>query len=216
MYNIEHSQVPLDIITDIYNQYLSENGFFVDVGAFDGVTCSNTRSLAESGWSGLLIEPLPEAYLQLENLYRNNNKITTINCGISNKEEILNLYQNGMISTFRTFGLPFYRLTNRTQSSIICYTLEYILNKHNVSKIDVLSIDVEGFEDKVMDSFDIERYKPALCIIELHAGIYNGKESEFKDIKLIQNCESYLTNYKLIYSDHINNIYVRNNDNDRL
>ncbi len=37
-----------------------DHGFFVDVGAFHPTDISNTSCLAERGWSGLLIDPIPE------------------------------------------------------------------------------------------------------------------------------------------------------------
>ncbi len=35
-------------------------GFFLDVGAHDGVALSNTKSFEEAGWTGICVEPIPE------------------------------------------------------------------------------------------------------------------------------------------------------------
>jgi hypothetical protein len=45
-----------EILADIIDRIGIQNGFFVEVGAMDGITGSNTRALAEKGWSGLMIE----------------------------------------------------------------------------------------------------------------------------------------------------------------
>lgn len=45
------------------------NGRFLDIGAFDGVTYSNARALAEKGWSGVFVEPNPFAASKLVRLY---------------------------------------------------------------------------------------------------------------------------------------------------
>lgn len=37
-------------------------GYFVDVGANDGLECSNTSCLVEAGWNGIMIEPLPNEF----------------------------------------------------------------------------------------------------------------------------------------------------------
>lgn len=41
------------------------DGTFVDLGAFDGRTGSNTRALAELGWAGVLVEASPFAFVEL-------------------------------------------------------------------------------------------------------------------------------------------------------
>ena len=49
-------------LSGLYELYLSRktNGTFVEVGANDGIYVSNTWGLAERGWNGLMIEPVPD------------------------------------------------------------------------------------------------------------------------------------------------------------
>lgn len=121
------------------------------------------------------------------------------------------MYASGGLSTCCTSGIPYDRVNKQNPIHIQCYTLDSILEKECVTNIDVISIDVEGFEDKVLGGFSIDFYNPLIIIIELHAGPRpdNNKLSEFRNPELIKNCESYLTNYTCVYTDHINNIYVR-------
>lgn len=44
---------------------LAGEGTFLDIGAFDGKTFSNTRALAERGWKGVCVEPAAHAFAQL-------------------------------------------------------------------------------------------------------------------------------------------------------
>lgn len=53
-------------------------GSFVDVGAYDGRTFSNTYALAQRGWGGVCIEPAPDAYKLLEARYRSNPVVSAI------------------------------------------------------------------------------------------------------------------------------------------
>lgn len=46
---------------------IGSRGFFVDVGAYDGIESSNTYALELAGWKGICIEPNPEAFAKLEN-----------------------------------------------------------------------------------------------------------------------------------------------------
>ncbi len=50
-------------------------GRFLDIGAFDGKTFSNTLRLAEEGWSGVLVEPNPRSFLGMMRNYEENPKV---------------------------------------------------------------------------------------------------------------------------------------------
>ena len=58
-----HSQQGEDgILSEIFSRLGVRQGFFVDVGASDGLTNSNTRLMADRGWAGLMIEANPTAF----------------------------------------------------------------------------------------------------------------------------------------------------------
>jgi hypothetical protein len=59
------------------NLKLPKNGFFIDVGAADGITFSNTYYFEKQGWKGLCFEPNPENYLLAEK-FRKNVKLMAI------------------------------------------------------------------------------------------------------------------------------------------
>ena len=52
---------------------------FLDIGAFDGKTFSNTWPLVASGWSGICVEPSPPAFCHLMATYADNPRITLVN-----------------------------------------------------------------------------------------------------------------------------------------
>ena len=58
-----------------------ESGIFVDIGAHDGVSFSNTLRMEQIGWCGVAIEPMPEAFAKL----RANRRYTTLNYCISER-----------------------------------------------------------------------------------------------------------------------------------
>lgn len=60
-----------------------ENGLVVDVGAYDGLTYSNSRRLIELGWSAVLIEPEPNAFGALQSLYAENPRVTLIRAALA-------------------------------------------------------------------------------------------------------------------------------------
>jgi hypothetical protein len=56
------------------------NGFFVEVGAYDGVHLSNTYFLEQLGWRGLLIEPILEL-CRRATAARPNSRVIHSACG---------------------------------------------------------------------------------------------------------------------------------------
>lgn len=58
-------------------------GFFVDIGAADGVTHSNTLHLIESGWKGILIEPCRHFLRNLHDIHANNDNIKIFEGAVS-------------------------------------------------------------------------------------------------------------------------------------
>lgn len=65
-----------EIILKFFGQ---RTGSFLDIGAYDGVSLSNTRALAEAGWEGTLIEGSSFSFQKLFQLYGGNPKFTLIN-----------------------------------------------------------------------------------------------------------------------------------------
>jgi len=55
-----------EVILDYFKDHI---GTFCSLGENDGITFSNVRALAERGWTGVMIEPDPEAFERLQNRY---------------------------------------------------------------------------------------------------------------------------------------------------
>lgn len=208
-YNCQIKNLP-----DIYQSIFGDiQGKFVEVGALDCYTWSNTYGLALANWQGLMIEPQPEYFDHCKELYKDNPNIILENCCIGKKNGRTRLYLGGSLSTtkkkiIKTYnsieGMNFTGL--REDNFIICdmFTLDTILKKHNWSKdFEVLSIDVEGAEIDVLNGFDLNYWQPKMIIIEVHEH-HTDKRLSAKAKKVDQ----LLKDYQKIYSDHINNIYV--------
>ena len=55
-----------------------ERGLVVEIGAYDGVTFSNSRRLIEMGWDAVLVEPAPAALEKLGALYEGNDRVSIV------------------------------------------------------------------------------------------------------------------------------------------
>jgi FkbM family methyltransferase len=58
-------------------------GRFLDVGAFDGKTFSNSLRLVELGWNGVCIEPSPAPFAALQALHREHPNVTVVNAAVT-------------------------------------------------------------------------------------------------------------------------------------
>lgn len=133
---------------------LATTGLFVAVGAYDGVTGSNTLHFEEQGWTGLIIEPDPR---QRQNLARNRRcRVETSAIG-SNPDAVFHLAKAPELSGFlRTGG----------DVRLPVKSLGEVLKVQGIGEIDLLSIDTEGTEIDVWRSFDSNLHRPGVVILE--------------------------------------------------
>lgn len=153
-----------------------EKGFFIDIGAHDGVTYSNSNAFEKHfNWNGICIEPHPIVF---EKLKENRNCILE-NCAISNIEgELEFIAASGyaeMLSGFNREDVIKDSLKNQKGSyekiKVNTYRLDTILNRYDVSTADFCSIDVEGNEMNVIKSLNWDNYRIKYLCIEANKEI---------------------------------------------
>lgn len=98
-------------LAGLYSLYLGERstGFFVEVGAFDGISYSNSSCLAEAGWEGILIEPIPEFAISCKELYSNNDRIRIVEAAIGASNGMIDIAIAGPLTTVCSSLLESYK-----------------------------------------------------------------------------------------------------------
>lgn len=151
----------------IYGEAFNErrNGFFVDIGSYDGVTISNTYLLERRyDWDGICIEANPDTFAKL----RTNRTACCVNACLDADGRTVAFAARGdwggiigddTDNRSYTSGSPILRLQTRTLESVLkeCATPKVI---------DYLSIDVEGAEERILLGFDFSRYQFRCITIE--------------------------------------------------
>jgi len=198
-YNRFHSQFGEDRY--IYkNVDLPEKGVFVDVGAGHPIYLSNTYFFEKNGWTGVCIDadPNQHKYLKKE---RANVEWAAI-AAEEGEVEFSQAYSPTYSSTVKKeaykglMKIPF-KKTIRVPS----LKLETVLEKYNIGIIDLLDIDVEGTELDVWKTFDYEKHKPKVIIIEYYTfGLADNS----------QNIKDFFSKlpYKLVYTTCANFIFL--------
>lgn len=153
------------------------NGFFVDIGAVDGLSFSNTYVMETYlGWTGLCVEPNPDYYKKLIK----SRKCATDDLAICDKQGIDDFVGctmfGGILKNFHPKHLERIFKTRPefidSEGNFITYkvktdTIENLFIKHQVPNIiDYLSIDTEGSEVSIMNSFPFDKYKFRCLTIE--------------------------------------------------
>jgi FkbM family methyltransferase len=174
--------------------YLGSSGVqasFVVIGAMDGVSFDEFHShVRDYQWSGLLVEPIPEQFRRLVANY------TAIGCSPGNRYEnsaiaghdgaiqMLTIRQEavdsgkvhecfgGMSAIYpprNGLGSEGDRETVRRYGELIevpCITLQTLLERHRVETFDILCIDAEGWDFRILRQLDFSRWRPKLIRIE--------------------------------------------------
>jgi hypothetical protein len=132
------------------------SGFFLDIGANDGVSISNTYLLEQNGWNGICIEPNIQEFKKLNESRKSNNYQVCI----SDFNGKCYFHENGF------FG----KIHGKNQGNTDCFTLEYFLDDISSPKIiDYASIDVEGGELDIIKDFPFDKYFIKYITIEHNA-----------------------------------------------
>lgn len=159
-----------------------KNGFFVEFGATNGIDLSNTYLLEKKyNWDGILAEP---AKVYQQDLLKNRAVNIDFSCIWRKSGELLdfNECESGVLSTIAEFSDKDFFAETREQGThyeVETLSLLDLLKKYNAPKeIDYLSIDTEGSEFEILNSFDFTQYD--ISIITCEHNFTDDREKIFK------------------------------------
>lgn len=166
------SQFGEDLLAwDILNRPF--DGFFVEVGAFDGFDFSVSYGLESVGWKGLLVEAIPERFRQCE-ARRPGSRVVHAALsypGAPAEAEmvITDDPHGGMLSHLS--NVPAHLRAAKdgnhatTRVRVPVTTISELLKDH-VGDVHLAVIDVEGAELDVLRGFDLPRLRPQVLLVE--------------------------------------------------
>jgi FkbM family methyltransferase len=147
-------------------------GFFVEVGCIDGRRHSNTLTFEERGWRGMCIEAHSD-YIAMLRAHRPNSIICACAAGEADEDAAI-FYANrwGSLSSLdrsreqefkQRFGPRFAGFEMQTVKK---RRLDTLFQEYGVTTIDILSIDIEGYEAEALKGIDFGRFRPEVIIVE--------------------------------------------------
>lgn len=156
------SQNGQDLFALLTNEFKRE-GFFIEIGATNGLALSNTLLLERKfNWSGLLVEP---AKIWHKELFENRNCFISTKCvfNTSGNEITFNETKDRSLSTINSYsnndGWSKSRAAGK-KYMVETVTLNELIQEFKLPDvIDFLSIDTEGSEFEILSAIDFSRYK---------------------------------------------------------
>jgi FkbM family methyltransferase len=173
-YTYSQFEQDLDVIKYFKHK---KNGYFIDVGATNGIDISNTYLLEKKyNWNGICIEPHDSTY---NDLIRNRDCHTDNSLLFSEKGKEFDFSNAGDIGGITDYIDKHIRAKNSKQTKKTTDTLNNILIKYNAPKyIDYMSLDTEGSELEILKGIDFNKYKFGIMNIE-----HNFVEPRRSDIR---------------------------------
>ena len=182
-----------------------QNGVYIELGALDGLLYSNTKFFEDSfNWKGILIEPHPNKFELLKENRPNNflfNDLVScyteplkfkyfvdIHAAVSGVENTLT-----QMHYTEFFDEEYNKFLPQNTIYIKPKTLTDIIKSTNITHIDFLSLDVEGHEYEVLQSWDFSVPIDLLLIETL--GVEPDREELCRQI-LLKNGYTFIEKFK--------------------
>lgn len=170
-----------DLDRKLKKYFNNKNGFFIECGANNGYVQSNTFHYEYCmDWKGILVEAIPELARQCEYL-RMNSRV--YNCALVSESfsgDSITMRYAGLMSLVKGIkdketedawigrGAMREGIENAYEVKVPVRTLTSILDEVVPARIDLFSLDVEGYELEVLKGLDLEKYRPDYILIEMH------------------------------------------------
>jgi FkbM family methyltransferase len=168
--------------------------FFLQIGAADGKRLDPIHSFVQRyRWKGILVEPLADLFALLKDTYRDRDDLIFENVAITENDETRQISRVPLKDVGRE-GVPEWAfaastlvpektrfsadnsppsLHNALNSAVVkeeiqCLSLASLIARHGVERIDILQIDAEGYDARILKQLDLSVFKPTIINMEWH------------------------------------------------
>jgi hypothetical protein len=187
-----HSQANQDLFVLYFTNHAGKGGFFVEIGAGDGVRISNTYLLEKLSWQGIIVDPVNynSENIKLRKCIKDNRavysksglKLPFLAMEPIPESELQAENFSGLLEHIRE---DFKTLPNKI-IDVETISLNDLLKQYNApNKIDYISIDTEGSEFKIISNFDFNKYDVEIFTIEHNHSNFR------KDVIKLLNAKGY-------------------------
>jgi FkbM family methyltransferase len=180
-------KVTMSMVGKIIGQHSRNNEafFVIQIGSNDGRTGDPIyKYVVKNKWKGILIEPVPYIFKKLKRTYKGFKGLTFENVAIGERSgyktfyriernnnpdnpawyDQLGSFKKAVVEKHRNEIPDFYK--NLISEKVRCISLNKLLSKHKVSKINLLHIDTEGYDYEIIKHIPFGTTKPEMIFYE--------------------------------------------------
>jgi FkbM family methyltransferase len=162
-----------------------DNFFIIQIGSNDGCTGDPIHKFVKHyKWKGVFVEPVPYIYKRLKNTYKDYNGLIFENVAINIKDGYRTFYRikknnepnnpiwYDQLGSFKKAIVEKHRNEipnfdkHLIRERVRCLSVGSLFNKYNISKIDLLHIDAEGYDFKIIKQVPFSYIKPGMILYE--------------------------------------------------
>ena len=170
--------------------------FFLNIGANDGITNDPLYYFVKKfRWSGIALEPVPEIFERLQANFATHESVIPFCAALADHDGSASFYRvapgpdvpercDRLGSLLPEAHLGAKHLfpeieQHMVEQKVATVTFESLVERFGIRKIDVISIDAEGYDYEVLKQIDFRRFRPSLVIYEqLHMDEHTKTESK--------------------------------------
>ncbi len=195
----EGEETRLEFSHLLARQYLeSDDFFFIQIGAHDGVKFDSLYEFVTTHeCRGIVVEPVADYFRDLVTNYAGHPRIVPVNKGIHATESKITIHRiapeyesklpdwaRGSASIFRA-NLERYDFPKEcvVTETVECMNLAELFETHAVKHVDLLQIDVEGYDFEILKLIDFRVIKPKLIKYE-HRSLFENDQRSARDLLL--------------------------------
>jgi FkbM family methyltransferase len=182
--------------------------FIVQIGANDGVTYDPIHDFIAKNRgkvAGIMLEPLTDFFQQLTETYRDFPCIRTLQLAIHRTEPTMELFRVDpaklpsmppFMKGIASFDRSHHVKSNTPPEAIVaervrCISMTQLIAIYDIRRIDLLSIDAEGYDSEILLSFPFETLQPAIIVFEHGLRDHVMSEAAFLKVVTLLNRHHY-------------------------
>lgn len=198
-----YSQMYQDYYLDRYIFHGKENGTFLDVGANDPIRINNSYFFElNRNWDGLAFEPMPK----MNQRWKEHRKVECVQIALGRHSGEMEFceYEDDSMSGVATEVDYNGKVANKYMVKV--EALENVLERHKITHVDFMSLDVEGAELDVLNGINFDKVCIDYIVVENNKG--SKKERLVRDFLISHN-------YSLKAKLWIDEIWEKKSDENR-
>jgi FkbM family methyltransferase len=200
----------VDLLESMIYKKNHQDFFFIQIGANNGKRFDPIYNVVQSlNLKGLAIEPVKDYYNELVETYK-NSRVTPINRAIYEDNKTISIFkvkQDADLPEWSkgiaSLNSEHHKKSNTSKENIVeevveAITFEKLFEDYNVSNIDLLQIDTEGYDYNLLKLFPFEKFQPSIIHFE------HGLPNNIMSVEQVSEITSLLLNfgYKTIMKEY--------------